>query len=136
MQSLEQLLDLLYLKRKGDHVFEGNSFMTPWKRVFGGQVLGQSLHAAYQTVPDDRFAHSFHGYFVLPGDCDIPITYEVDDIRDGGSFTTRRVVAKQRDKSIFICAVSFQLKQEGLDHQIYMPNVVSPEVRTLNFIGD
>ena len=128
MQSLDQLLDLLVLKPIGDHVFEGSNFMTPWKRVFGGQVLGQALHAAYQTVPKDRFAHSFHGYFILPGDCDIPIIYEVDEIRDGGSFTTRRVVAKQKGKAIFICAVSFQLKQEGLDHQVNMPNVVSPDV--------
>jgi len=128
MQSLDQLLDLLVLKPLGGHAFEGSNFMTPWKRVFGGQVLGQALHAAYQTVAKDRFAHSFHGYFILPGDCDIPIVYEVDEIRDGGSFTTRRVVAKQNGEAIFICAASFQLKQDGLDHQIYMPNVVSPDV--------
>lgn len=128
MQSLDQLLDLLVLKSLGDNKFEGSSFMTPWKRVFGGQVLGQSLHAAYQTVPEDRFAHSFHGYFILPGDCEIPIIYEVEETRNGGSFTTRRVAAKQNDKTIFVSAVSFQLRQDGLEHQVNMPNVVSPEV--------
>lgn len=128
MQNLEELLDLLVLEPKGNQVFIGRNFMTPWKRVFGGQVLGQSLHAAYQTVPEDRFAHSFHGYFILPGDCDIPIEYVVDNTRDGGSFTTRRVEAKQNGRTIFVSAVSFQLKQDGLEHQIHAPNVVSPEV--------
>ncbi|MBT8232720.1 MAG: acyl-CoA thioesterase II, partial [Saprospiraceae bacterium] len=128
MQSLDELLDLLSLNPLGDNKFEGQNFRTPWKRVFGGQVLGQSLHAAYKTVPEDRYAHSLHGYFILPGDVDIPIIYEVDEIRDGGSFTTRRVVAKQNGVTIFIAAASFQLRQEGLDHQINMPNVVSPEV--------
>jgi acyl-CoA thioesterase-2 len=95
--------------------------------VFGGQVLGQALHAAYQTVPDDRICHSMHGYFILAGDIDVPIVYEVDTIRDGGSFTTRRVVAIQKGRAIFNMAASFQLKQDGFDHQIDMPNVLPPE---------
>ena len=83
-------------KKYGD--FEGKNFETSWGRVFGGQVLAQSLHAAYKTVPQDRFAHSLHGYFILGGNLDLPITYEVDIIRDGKSFTTRRVVAFQQGR--------------------------------------
>lgn len=128
MQSIEELIDLLTLEKVDDDIFKGGNFETPWKRVFGGQVLGQATHAAYQTVPQDRFAHSFHGYFILPGDVDVPIFYEVDVIRDGGSFSTRRVVAKQKNKAIFIAAISFQLEQDGIDHQFNAPNVVSPEV--------
>lgn len=128
MKTVEELVNLLTLKQIDENSFEGQNYQTPWKRVFGGQVLGQSLHAAYQTVPTDRFAHSFHGYFILAGNVDIPVVYEVDTIRDGGSFSTRRVVAKQAGKTIFIMAASFQLQQEGFDHQITMPNVLPPEV--------
>lgn len=127
MESIEQVLDLLTLEELDKNLFRGQSYKTPWERVFGGQVLGQSLHAAYQTVPKDRIAHSMHAYFILPGRCDLPIIYEVDTIRDGGSFTTRRVVAKQRGKAIFNMAASFQLKQSGLEHQMDMPKVQSPE---------
>ena len=128
METTKDLIDLLTLEKLDHCIFLGQNYKTPWKRVFGGQVLGQALHAAYQTVPKDRFAHSLHGYFILTGDIELPITYEVDTIRDGGSFTTRRVVAKQNDKAIFIMAVSFQLRQEGFDHQITIPNVLPPEV--------
>ncbi len=86
MKTVEELVDLLTLKRLDECCFEGQNYQTPWKRVFGGQVLGQALHAAYQTVPTDRFAHSLHGYFILAGNVDIPVLYEVDTIRDGGSF--------------------------------------------------
>ena len=95
--------------------------------VFGGHVLSQSLHAAYQTVPKDRFAHSMHGYFILGGNLDLPITYEVDIIRDGNNFTTRRVVAFQEGHAIFNMSASFQLKQPGMDHQNRMPNYIPPE---------
>ncbi|MEZ4986165.1 MAG: acyl-CoA thioesterase II [Saprospiraceae bacterium] len=128
MQTVEELIALLTLEQTDDHTFSGTNYRTPWKRVFGGQVLGQALHAAYQTVPTDRVAHSLHGYFVLAGNIDIPITYKVDTIRDGGSFTTRRVVAYQQDEPIFILAASFQVVQEGFDHQITMPNVLPPDV--------
>ena len=128
MQTIQQLINLLTLEKIDDHLFRGNNYKTPWKRVFGGQVLGQALHAAYQTVPADRFAHSMHGYFILAGDVDTPIHYEVDTIRNGGSFTTRRVVAMQKGKAIFNMAASFQLRQEGFDHQISMPNVLPPDV--------
>lgn len=128
MQSVQELIALLTLEQVDECTFIGQNYQSPWKRVFGGQVLGQSLHAAYQTVPQDRFAHSMHGYFILSGNIDVPIRYEVDTIRDGGSFTTRRVVAFQNDKAIFNMAASFQLKQEGVDHQIVMPNVLPPDV--------
>lgn len=128
METIKELIDLLTLEQIDDRIFRGTNYKTPWKRVFGGQVLGQALHAAYQTVPEDRFAHSMHGYFILAGDIDVPIVYEVDTIRDGGSFTTRRVVAIQKGRAIFNMAASFQLKQEGFDHQIRMPNVLPPDV--------
>ena len=128
MKTVKQLIDLLTLERVDENLFQGSNYRTPWKRIFGGQVLGQALHAAYQTVPADRIAHSMHGYFILTGDIDVPVTYHVDTTRDGGSFTTRRVRAMQKGKDIFVMAASFQLRQEGLDHQILMPNVLPPNV--------
>ena len=128
MQTVEGLIDLLTLEKVAENIFVGGNYKTPWKRVFGGQVLAQSLHAAYQTVPEDSVAHSMHAYFILAGDINEPIQYEVDLIRNGRSFTTRRVVAFQKGRAIFNMAASFQLKQEGFDHQIPMPNVLPPEV--------
>lgn len=127
MKHIQELIDLITLDKKGDNTFEGQNFQTSWGRVFGGQVLAQSLNAAYQTVPEDRFAHSLHGYFILGGNLDLPITYEVDIIRDGKSFTTRRVVAFQEGRAIFNMAASFQLEQNGVDHQFSMPNYIPPE---------
>lgn len=127
MDTIKRVLDLITLEELDTNLYRGQSFMTPWARVFGGQVLGQALHAAYQTVPKDRLAHSMHAYFILPGNCDIPIIYEVDTIRDGGSFTTRRVVAKQKGRAIFNMSASFQLHQPGLEHQMHIPNVQGPE---------
>ena len=106
--DIKEILSIITLKKLDENKFEGKNYQTVWGRVFGGQVLGQSLHAAYQTVPGDRIAHSMHGYFILPGDINIPIIYEVDKIRNGGSFTTRRVVAFQNNKAIFNMAASFQ----------------------------
>lgn len=128
MNNIQEVVDLLTLEKVDDCKYKGDNLKTPWKRVFGGQVLGQALHAAYQTVPEDRFAHSMHGYFILAGNIDVPIIYEVDEIRNGRSFTTRRVVAKQNDMAIFNMSASFQTKQEGFDHQIEVPNVLPPEV--------
>lgn len=128
METIKKLIDLLTLEKLDECLYRGGNYVTPWGRVFGGQVLGQALHAAYQTVPPDRIVHSMHGYFILAGNVDQPIIYEVDTIRDGGSFTTRRVVAKQNGRAIFNMAASFQLKQDGFDHQITMPNVLPPEV--------
>jgi acyl-CoA thioesterase-2 len=127
MKYIQELIDLITLEKKGENTFEGQNFQTSWGRVFGGQVLAQSLHAAYQTVPQDRFAHSLHGYFILGGNLDLPITYEVDIIRNGKSFTTRRVVAFQQGRAIFNMSASFQLHQPGVDHQFSMPNFISPE---------
>lgn len=130
MKTIKELTRLITLTQLDDHIFQGQNYLAPWGRVFGGQVLAQSLHAAYQTVPKDRVAHSMHGYFILGGDLDIPINYEVDTIRNGGSFTTRRVVALQNGKAIFNMAASFQIKEEGVDHQITMPNLLLPEFLT------
>ena len=130
MIDLKSLLDILTLEKKDTHHFVGQNYKTAWGRVFGGQVLGQSLHAAYQTVPEDRKVHSMHGYFILGGDLNVPITYEVDTIRNGGSFTTRRVVALQNGNAIFNMAASFQIKQKGVDHQINMPNLILPDSLT------
>lgn len=133
METIKKLVDLITLDQIGDNVYQGGNYVTPWGRVFGGQVLGQSLHAAYQTVADDRFVHSMHGYFILAGDVTKPITYEVDTIRDGGSFTTRRVVARQDGVAIFNIAASFQLRQDGFDHQVSIPNVLPPDVLLNDF---
>lgn len=127
MKHIQELIDLITLEKTGENTFEGQNFQTSWGRVFGGQVLAQSLNAAYQTVPDDRFAHSLHGYFILGGNLELPITYEVDIIRDGKSFTTRRVVAFQEGRAIFNMSASFQLLQQGVDHQNSMPNYIPPE---------
>jgi len=133
METIKELVDLITLEKVEQGIYKGGNYVTPWGRVFGGQVLGQALHAAYQTVPEDRLAHSMHGYFILAGDVSKPIYYEVDTIRDGGSFTTRRVVAKQEGKAIFNMAASFQLRQEGFEHQISMPNVLTPDVLLNDF---
>lgn len=127
MKSIKELEDLLNLEQIEVNIFRGQNFKAPWKRVFGGQVLAQSINAAYRTVPKDRFLHSMHAYFILAGDIDLPIVYDVDIVRDGGSFTTRRVVAIQKGRPIFIMAASFQLSQAGIDHQITMPDVERPE---------
>lgn len=127
MKNAKQLTALLNLEKIEENIFRGNNFQAPWGAVFGGQVLAQSLHAAYQTVPEDRFAHSMHAYFILRGDISTPIVYDVDTIRDGGSFTTRRVVAIQKGRPIFNMAASFQLKQEGFDHQINMSKIPPPD---------
>ena len=128
MKNVSELIALLTLDRVSENEFIGENYKTAWGRVFGGQVLGQSLHAAYQTVPEDRLAHSMHGYFILGGDINVPIHYQVDNIRDGKSFTTRRVVAFQNGKAIFNMAASFQQKEQGVNHQIAMPNVLTPNL--------
>lgn len=127
-EVLDQLVDLLSLERRGDDVFVGASQDLGWGRVFGGQVLGQSLSAAEQTVPEGRSVHSFHSYFLLPGAVDKPIEFTVDRIRDGRSFNTRRVVAKQDGHAIFSLSASFQVYEEGYDHQTEtMPEMPAPE---------
>src|ERR1700677_5260488 len=107
-------------------IFRGNSPQNSWKRVFGGQVIAQALVAASRTV-EDRAPHSLHGYFMLGGDPKVPIIYEVDRIRDGKSFTTRRVNAIQHGRAIFSMAVSFHVTEEGWMHQLKMPDVPKPD---------
>lgn len=131
-QNLDELLDLLQLEQLEVNLFRGQNWQTSWKRVFGGQVLAQALHAAYQTVPEDRIAHSLHGYFILAGDISQPIIYDVDTIRDGGSFTTRRVIAIQKGRAIFNMSASFCKKLDGFNHQIPMPDIEGPE----HFLSD
>lgn len=124
---LQELLDLLSLEKLEEDLFRGPSQDLGWGTVFGGQVLGQALSAAAQTVPEERLVHSMHGYFLRPGAVDKPIVYEVDRIRDGRSFTTRRVVAIQNGKAIFNLSASFQELEEGFEHQDEMPEVKGPE---------
>jgi acyl-CoA thioesterase-2 len=125
---LTELIEILRLERIEENIFRGQSQDLGWGRVFGGQVVGQALSAAEQTVPEGRAVHSLHGYFLRPGDAKKPIVYTVDPIRDGSSFTTRRVVAVQNGEAIFSLSASFQIDEPGLDHQSdAMPEVPPPE---------
>jgi len=126
-EALQILLDLLQLDPLGDDCFLGQSQDLGWGSIFGGQVLGQGLYAANQTVPDDRFAHSLHAYFLRRGDVEEPVRFEVDRSRDGRSFTTRRVVALQHGKPILHMSASFQVDEEGLEHQVEAPEIRGPE---------
>ncbi len=125
--AVENLLSILDLEPLEHNLFRGRSPEDGWQRVFGGQVIGQALVAASRTVAPDRQAHSLHAYFLRPGDPGTPIIYEVDRIRDGKSFVTRRVVAIQHGHAIFSMAASFQVDEEGLDHQMPAPHVPPPE---------
>ncbi|WNO74450.1 MULTISPECIES: acyl-CoA thioesterase II [unclassified Streptomyces] len=125
--ALDDLLDLLDLEQIEQDIFRGRSRSAVVPRVFGGQVAAQALVAAGRTVPDDRTAHSLHAYFLRMGDPGAPIVYTVDRIRDGRSFTTRRVVAVQHGQPIFHLSASFQTYEEGLDHQSEMPDAPAPE---------
>ncbi|MFZ9889661.1 MAG: acyl-CoA thioesterase, partial [Myxococcota bacterium] len=125
--SLNELVSLLRLEPLGDDRFLGQSQDLGWGQVFGGQVLGQGLSAAVQTVHEARQVHSLQAYFLRPGDAAAPVRYDVDRIRDGGSFTTRRVVATQNEKSIFHLTASFQRIEEGFSHGATMPNVPLPD---------
>ena len=127
MNNAVQLLEQIGLEAIEENIYRGKSHSIGGRRVFGGQVLAQALEAATLTVSEDRYAHSMHGYFILPGDVNNPIIYNVDRIRDGGSFTTRRVVAIQHGRAYFNMSASFQIKEDGFEHQIDMPNVPPPE---------
>src|SRR6201998_568089 len=126
-KALDPLLELVDLEGMGVNISRGRSPEERVQRVFGGQVAGQALVAAGRTVEPDRPVHSLHSYFIRPGDPDVPIVYTVDRVRDGRSFTTRRVVAIQHGKAIFSLSASFQLQQPGLDHQLAMPDVPRPD---------
>jgi acyl-CoA thioesterase-2 len=127
--AIREVLDILDLEPIEVNLFRGRSPQSRWQRVFGGQVIGQALVAACRTVEEvaQRPPHSLHAYFLLGGDPKVPIIYEVDRIRDGKSFTTRRVVAIQHGRAIFTMAVSFHRDEPGLSHQARMPDVPTPD---------
>jgi acyl-CoA thioesterase-2 len=125
-RAVAELLDVLELEKLEENLFRGRSPQDSWQRVFGGQVIGQALVAACRTV-EGRQPHSLHAYFLLGGDPKIPIIYEVDRIRDGRSFATRRVLAIQHGRPIFALTASFQVDEDGFDHGARMPDVPFPE---------
>jgi len=125
--SLKNLLDILDLEQIEDDIFRGTSPEDPRQRVFGGQVAGQSMVAAGRTVPVGRQVHSLHAYFIRPGDPLVPIVYTVERVRDGRSFSTRRVTAIQHGKAIFTLSASFQVPEQGPEHMVEMPSAPDPE---------
>jgi acyl-CoA thioesterase-2 len=128
MNNSKELIELLDLKEIEKNVFSGESVTIGSPKVFGGQVLAQAVNAAYRTIKENRFINSLHAYFLEAGDLTIPINYHVAVMRDGGSFSTRRVTAKQNDKTIFILAASFHKTEEGFEHQSVMnKNIKQPE---------
>ena len=124
--GIDELVGLLELERIEQNLFRGHSPEDRWQRVYGGQVLGQALAAASRTV-ESRVCHSLHAYFLRLGDPRVPILYEVDRARDGSSFSARRVIAIQHGRQIFNMAASFQIAEEGIEHQDEMPEVPEPD---------
>ncbi|MDQ3617057.1 MAG: acyl-CoA thioesterase II [Actinomycetota bacterium] len=125
--SAEQLAELLDLETIDVNLFRGIQPDTMLQRVFGGQVAAQALVAGARTVTDPLTVHSLHSYFLLPGDTAVPIVYDVESIRDGRSFSTRRIVARQHGRAIYFMTASFQVPEDGFEHQDVMPDVPSPE---------
>ena len=125
--TVADLVALLELEQVDDLILRGVAPETNLQRVFGGQVLAQALMAGGASVAPDRGPHSLHGYFLRPGDPSIPIVYVVENTRDGRSFSTRRIIARQHGTTIFHMTASFQVHEEGLDHQDPMPDVPAPE---------
>jgi acyl-CoA thioesterase-2 len=125
-RAIDDLLAILDLEQLEHNLYRGRSPQVGWQRVFGGQVIGQALVAACRTV-EGRRPHSLHAYFLLPGDPKVPIIYEVERLRDGRSFTTRRVKAIQHGQAIFAMSVSFHVEEPGFDHAAKMPKVPMPE---------
>lgn len=124
---LDDLVSLLSMEQIEENLFRGLSQDLGFRQLFGGQVLGQCVSAASQTVDAARHVHSLHGYFLRPGDAAMPVVYSVDRVRDGGSFSTRRVTAIQKGQPIFTCSASFQADEQGFHHQLSMPDVPGPE---------
>jgi acyl-CoA thioesterase-2 len=124
---VDELVSLLTLERLEENLFRGQSRDIGTKYVFGGQVLGQALSAAQQTVDVDRAVHSIHAYFLRAGDINAPIVFDVDRSRDGHSFSVRRVTAIQHGKPILVLAASFQISESGVEHQSHMPELPQPE---------
>ncbi|RFA30837.1 acyl-CoA thioesterase II [Alkalilimnicola ehrlichii] len=139
---MNNLLELFQLEQIDDDLFRGVSQDLGFRSVFGGQVLGQALHAANQTVSDERISHSLHAYFLRPGDAQAPIDYQVRRIRDGRGFTTRHIEAIQNNRPIFDMLASYQVPEEGADHQDSMPQKVpgpeglKSEVELLKALAD
>ena len=125
--EIQELINHLNVEQIDKLLFRGLTPEKRRKRVYGGQVLAQALNAALRTVDKDRSVHSMHAYFLRPGNPTLPIIFDVDPIRDGRSFTTRRVVAIQDGKAIFNTSISFQIAEKGLEHQIDMPKIKGPE---------
>lgn len=130
MNLLGELLKTLDLKELPNGRFQGSSLDIGSPFVYGGQVLAQALVAANKTAPDNKYLNSLHGYFLRRGDNDLPIEYDVSTLRDGRSFSTRRVTAYQKGKIIYIMAGRFHIHEDGLEHQKSMPNVAQPESLT------
>lgn len=125
--ELKNLISLIELEKIEEGIFRGQSEDLGLPQVFGGQVVGQAMYAAKQTIPEDRAINSFHSYFLRPGDSSRPIIYDVEILRDGGSFSARRVSAIQNGKPIFFMTASFQSEETGYNHQNLMPDVPPPE---------
>ena len=125
--ALDGIVAILNLEQLEQNLFRGRSPDIGWQRVYGGQVLAQALSAAQRTVEPGKTAHSLHSYFLVAGDPKHPILYEVESIRDGASFATRRIRGLQHDRQIFIMSVSFHVPEAGYDHQQPMPDVPAPE---------
>ncbi|WP_417872469.1 acyl-CoA thioesterase [Xanthomarina gelatinilytica] len=128
MTSVNDLLEILILEQLSENEFEGTSKTVGSPNVFGGQVLAQAINAAYRTITNNRVLHSMHSYFLEAGNLSLPIRYQVSIMRDGGSFSVRRVTASQNGTVIFILSASFHKDEKGYEHQIQMePNVAQPE---------
>ncbi|CAM3612262.1 acyl-CoA thioesterase II [Nocardioides marinus] len=125
--AVDELLELLDLETIDQDLYRGSNVHTPRGRVFGGQVAAQALCAGIRTVPQEFGVHSLHSYFLLPGNPSIPIVYDVERIRDGRSFLTRRVAARQHGRPIYFLTANFQREEEGFSHQDAMPSVIRPE---------
>lgn len=126
-RSVAELVDLLDLEAIEDNLFRGRQPQTTMQRVFGGQVAAHALVAATRTVHHQYVVHSLHSYFLRPGDTAVPIVYDVEDVRNGRSFATRRVIARQHGRPIFTLTANFQVPEDGFDHQDVMPDVPQPE---------
>ncbi len=122
-----RFIDQIRIEKASRSEYIGENFSIGTRHIFGGHVLAQAILAAYDTVPEGRYIHSLHGYFILPGDQSVEIKYRVDEIRDGGSFSTRRVLVEQKGQVIFIMAGSFQKEEQGYEHQDESPEVAPPE---------
>jgi len=129
--QLPRLFEILNLNKLDTNIYQAGNLFIGSPQIYGGQVLAQAIRAAQDTVETDhKTIHSIHGYFLAPGNNDLDVTYEVELIKNGRSFSTRRVLGKQKDKVIFLCAISFHIKEDGLEHMAAMPNVTQPESLT------